>query len=296
MKLAAHRRLHISPLRYPGGKGALYSRLRQLIRDSDLAGCTYIEPFAGGAGAGLGLLVSGQVEHVVINDLDPAISAFWRLLTTAPDALISMIETAPLSVSEWRRQKEIYSSAEAGDVRALGFATFYLNRTNRSGVLNGGPIGGLDQSGPYKIDARFNRANLIERIKILQLHIPSITVTSRDGVQVIADYTDSKGTFIYADPPYFRKAGSLYMNSFCTEDHETLAATLNRVARAAWLLTYDNVAEVHDLYRERRRILFELRYSANGSATATEVAVLSDAMADIEPGWPVCVKPRDDSL
>lgn len=286
VKPVTHRRLNISPLRYPGGKGALYTRLRQLIRDSGLAGCTYVEPYAGGAGAGLALLVSGQVDHVVINDLDPAIHAFWQSLVTSPDALIDKILTTPLDVDEWRRQKQIYSSGGA-DVDAWGFATFFLNRTNRSGVLNGGPIGGLDQTGNYKIDARFMREKLAERVRILKLHASNITVSCRDGAEVIAEYAGQPGTFIYADPPYFEKAGSLYMNSFRAEDHEDLARTLNAVADATWLLTYDNVAAMHRLYPERRRRLFELFYSANGAARASEIAVLSDATADIGEGWPI---------
>ncbi len=287
VKPPTHRRLNISPLRYPGGKGSLYSRLRQLIRDTGLAGCTYVEPYAGGAGAGLSLLVSGQVDHVVINDLDPAIHAFWQLLVSSPDTLVSKILVTPLDVNEWRRQKEVYSSAQAEDVEALGFATFFLNRTNRSGILNGGPIGGLDQTGTYKIDARFNREKLVERIRILKLYASDITVSSKDGADVISDYAGCPKTFIYADPPYFEKAGSLYLNSFRAEDHEELARTLNGVANATWLLTYDNVAAVHRLYPDRRRRLFELCYSANRAARACEIAVLSDAMADISDGWPI---------
>lgn len=287
MKRPPHRRLNISPLRYPGGKGSLYSRLRQLIRDSGLAGCTYVEPYAGGAGAGLALLVSGQVGRVVINDLDPAIHAFWQLLVTSPDELVKRIRSTPLDVAEWRRQKRIYAAGRADEVEALGFATFFLNRTNRSGVLNGGPIGGLDQTGAYKIDARFNREKLAERIRILKLYGSSITVSCRDGVDVISEYAGHPETFIYADPPYFEKAGSLYLNSFRAEDHEALAKTLNAVADATWLLTYDNVAAVHGLYPERRRRLFELLYSANGASRANEIAVLSDEMADIGEGWPI---------
>ena len=285
----AHRRLNISPLRYPGGKGSLYSRLRQLIRDSNLAGCTYVEPYAGGAGAGLALLVSGQVDHVVINDLDPAIHAFWQLLVNSPDELIKRIRSTPLDVAEWRRQKKIYAAGCADDVEALGFATFFLNRTNRSGVLNGGPIGGLDQTGNYKIDARFVREKLAERIRILKLYGSNITVSCKDGAEVIAEYAGRPKTFIYADPPYFEKAGSLYMNSFRAKDHEALAQTLNTIADATWLLTYDNVAAVHRLYAKRRRRLFDLFYSANGASRASEIAVLSDAMADIGEGWPMSV-------
>jgi len=286
VKSAPYRRLNISPLRYPGGKGALWVRLRQLVRDSGLAGCTYVEPYAGGVGAGLSLLVTGQVDHVVINDLDPAIHAFWQSLVKSPDLLIDKILTTPLDVTEWRRQKRVYSSGQA-DLDALAFSTFFLNRTNRSGILNGGPIGGLDQTGNYKIDARFDRNKLADRIRLLKLYAPNITVSCKDGVDVIAEYAERPDTFIYADPPYFEKAGSLYMNSFRAEDHEDLARTLNAVADATWLLTYDNVAAVHRLYPERRRRLFGLFYSANGAARASEIAVLSDAMADIGEGWPI---------
>ncbi len=281
----ANARMLASPLRYPGGKGALYSRLRGLIRDSDLAGCTYIEPYAGGAGAGMALLVTGQVERVVINDLDPAIYAFWSTLVGDPDGLIARIEKAKLSVPEWKRQRKVYLDCDLSDLDTLGFATFYLNRTNRSGVLNGGPIGGLDQSGNYKIDARFNRSQLAERVRVLGLYADQISVSSCDGRSVIKKHGRSRKAFIYADPPYFEKAGSLYLNAFNEENHRQLARTLNDCASGSWLLTYDDVPQVHELYAERRRRTFELNYSAHRVTKATEIAVLSDGIADVSDGW-----------
>lgn len=281
------RRPRISPLRYPGGKSALYSRLRQIIRDMGMAGCTYVEPYAGGVGAGLSLLVTGQVERVVINDLDPAIHAFWATVQAEPEFLIDRVREVRLDVDEWRRQREVYVSADTTDLSKLGFATFYLNRTNRSGVLNGGPIGGLDQTGNYKIDARFNREGLAERLRILALYSDNIVATSRDGVEVITEYAAKSDTFIYADPPYFEKAGSLYLNAFTAENHEALARVLNSVSDSHWLLTYDNAPQVAQLYAARRRREFELHYSAHRVVKATEVAVLSDALPDIGEGWPL---------
>lgn len=275
-----------SPLRYPGGKGSLYARLRRVIRDNGLAGCTYVEPYAGGAGAGLALLVTGQVSKVVINDLDPAIHAFWSLVKSDPHAMIDRIQKVPLNVKEWRRQKEIYAAPDA-DISALGFATFYLNRTNRSGVLNGGPIGGIDQTGNYLIDARFNREELSERVRTLGLFADQIDVTCLDGRAVVRKYAAKSGTFLYADPPYFEKAGSLYMNYFKAEDHEALAKDLNAKADGRWLLTYDAVPQVDELYADRRRRHFGLHYSAHRVTKATEVAVLSDALRDIGEGWEV---------
>ena len=281
----ARKRVTISPLRYPGGKAALYPRLRKLIRDMDLAGCTYVEPYAGGVGAGLGLLATGQVERVVINDLDPAIYAFWATIQSEPGWLIEQIHKTKLDVNEWRKQREIYQSADIDRQAELGFATFYLNRTNRSGVLNGGPIGGLDQSGNYKIDARFNRDGLAERIRILSLYSEKIIPTSQDGIEIIEEYATQDDTFIYADPPYFEKAGSLYLNAFDPNDHASLARVLNAHADRPWLLTYDNVPQVAELYRDRRRRQFELNYSAHRVGKATEIAVLSDLLPEVGEGW-----------
>jgi DNA adenine methylase len=280
-------RPRISPLRYPGGKSNLYTRLRDVIRDNGLAGCTYIEPYAGGAGAGLGLLVTGQVERVVINDLDPAIHAFWKLLVTDPGYLREKIKTAKLDSTEWACQREVYRSASTTtDANALGYATFYLNRTSRSGVLNAGPIGGHDQTGPYKIDARFNRESLSERVRILSLYADRIVVSSQDGKEVIKKYAGRSNTFIYADPPYFEKARGLYMNSFSLADHQALADVLNARSQRKWILTYDNSPHVAELYGDRRRHEFELYYSAHRARRANEVVILSDSIGDVGAGWP----------
>lgn len=285
--LRAPKRVTISPLRYPGGKGLLYSRLRQIIRDNNLTSSTYVEPYAGGAGAALGLLVSGQVASIAINDLDPALYAFWRYVVDDPDDFRRRVSTVELTVKEWEKQREIYNTASIDDLPLLGFATFYLNRTNRSGVLNGGPIGGKDQTGNYKIDARFNRDTLLERIRIIGLYASRINVTNQDGCEIIKQHADNPNAFIYADPPYFEKAGSLYMNAFDASDHKDLATCLNQVTTARWILTYDNVPQVGELYSERRRRLFSLNYSAHRVTKAQEVMVFSDSLtipSDIESG------------
>lgn len=271
------RRVTISPLRYPGGKGALYSRLKSFIRANGLTAGTYVEPYAGGAGAALALLVTGQVQRIVINDLDPAVFAFWSAVVAEPVRFSERLTKAELTVKEWSRQKELYLDPSA-DPFELGFATFYLNRTNRSGVLNGGPIGGMDQTGNYKIDARFNKEALAERIRVIGLHAPKISVTNTDGIKVIKKHARRPSTFIYADPPYFDKAGSLYLNSFDDSDHAKLAECLNGYADAKWMLTYDNVPQVKDLYLDRRSLLFSLNYSAHRVVKTQEIMVFSDGL------------------
>jgi DNA adenine methylase len=272
------KRPSISPLRYPGGKASLYTRLRALLRYNGLTSGTYIEPYAGGAGAALGLLVTGQVARIVINDLDPAIYAFWRCLIDSPKDFSQMIRDAQLSVDEWEKQHDAYLHAPRDDYARLGFATFYLNRTNRSGVLNGGPIGGMDQTGNYKIDARFNKDTLLERVRLIGMYSRRIAVHNADGIAIIQEYARNVDAFIYADPPYFEKAGSLYLNSFTTEDHEALAACLNGLGDTRWLLTYDNVPEVARLYAKRRSEEFSLNYSAHRVIKAKEIMVYSDSL------------------
>lgn len=276
---SARKRVTISPLRYPGGKGLLYSRLRTIIRENKLTSSVYVEPYAGGAGAALALLVSGQVERIAINDLDPAVFAFWNAVVTQPDEFTALVNSVELSVDEWERQREVYLTSARDNHLPLGFATFYLNRTNRSGVLNGGPIGGKDQTGNYKIDARFNREGLAERIRLIALHADRIAVTNEDGLRVIGRYSDRDDAFIYADPPYFEKAGSLYLNAFQDSDHRALADCLKGVRRAKWILTYDNVPQVAELYSDLRRRLFALNYSAHRVMKASEIMVFSPELS-----------------
>lgn len=283
----ARKRVTISPLRYPGGKGLLYSRLRTIIRENNLTSNIYVEPYAGGAGAALALLVSGQVEQIAINDLDPAIYAFWKAITTQSDEFITLIKSTELSIAEWEKQREIYLTSPRDEILSLGFATFYLNRTNRSGVLNGGPIGGKNQTGNYKINARFNREGLAERIRLIAIHANRITVTNEDGIQTIQRYSSRDDAFIYADPPYFEKAGSLYLNAFDDSDHRALAECLKNVQQAKWVLTYDNVSQVAELYPEFRRRLFALNYSAHRFRKANEIMVFSPGLSitdEIETG------------
>lgn len=274
----ARRRPVVSPLRYPGGKSYLYPTLRSVLRANSMREAQYVEPYAGGAGAALGLLVTGEVGRIVVNDLDPSIYAFWRAAVDQPEEFGRRIETARLTVSEWEQHRQVYLNADRQDYLELGFSTFYLNRTNRSGALNGGPIGGKKQTGNYKIDARFNKQTLLERLRLLALYRNRISVSNVDGIDVIEEYCSAANTLIYADPPYFEKAGSLYMNSFTGHDHEELAIAMNSAANANWVLTYDNVPEVPALYRDRRKELVSLNYSAHHVRSAKEVMVFSDAL------------------
>lgn len=272
------KRIHASPLRYPGGKGALYPLVRDTLRMNNLCEGVYVEPYAGGAGLALSLLFTGEVSSVVINDLDPAIHAFWKSVTGETDRFIRKTLEVPITIEEWVRQKEVYANANDADTFDLGFATFFLNRTNRSGVLNGGPIGGKSQTGKYKIDARFNRKGLSERIRLIGLHATRIAVSREDGKDIIAEYSGRERTLVYADPPYYEKSGTLYMNKFASKDHKDLADLLNSRSQFYWILTYDDAPQIEVLYRDRKTLRIPLRYSANGSVNVEELLVHSDGL------------------
>lgn len=270
-----------SPLRYPGGKASLTGFFAETIEALGLEKPTYVEPYAGGVGAGIALLRSGVVGHLVINDLDAAVYSFWSSVVNDTAAFAARVETVPLTLEEWDRQRAIYKRADARAPFELGFSFFYLNRTNRSGVLNAGVIGGRAQSGTYRIDARFNRSALVERFEALGALRSQITVTAHDGRQVFEKYAADPSAFLYVDPPYVDMGSSLYLNAFDHRDHEVLAKTINAAPNGNWILTYDDVELTRKLYSERYQRGFEIVYSAHRPGRTRELLVASDSVSKV---------------
>ncbi|MFA5047872.1 MAG: DNA adenine methylase [Patescibacteria group bacterium] len=273
-----NQKFHYSPLRYPGGKTFLFPFFDKIIKKHKLQGVTYVEPFAGGAGAALALLFLEKVDKIIINDLDVAIYSFWKSAIFNSDKFIKKINSTPVTIKQWQRQKAIYVNPKSKQFD-LGFATFFLNRTNVSGILNGGPIGGIEQKGKWKIDARFNKEKLANRINQLSLYKNRISVFNEDGVKLIHNYLNKKNTFIYLDPPYYEKGAALYLNHYKKDNHETLAKQLNQNANAFWLLTYDDKKEIKSLYKDRKIVKFLLNYNAYKAYKGKEILILSDAFA-----------------
>jgi DNA adenine methylase len=265
-----------SPLRYPGGKTSLLPFFEKVIQKNNLEKLTYIEPFAGGAGAALALLFSGKVEKVVINDLDRAIYSFWQSSIFDSEKFIRKIFRTSITISEWKKQRAVYTSPKSKTF-GLGFATFFLNRTNISGILDGGPIGGLDQKGKWKINARFNKKTLAQKIRKLGKYRSRIAIYNLDGLELIEKYLNQRNTFLYLDPPYFEKGATLYLNHYQKDNHEALAKKLNQNRNAFWLLTYDNKREIKALYPNRTIVNFSLNYNAYESRKGREVMIFSDA-------------------
>lgn len=275
---------HLSPLRYPGGKGKLAPVLKQLARDNGLLDRTYVEPFAGGAGVALALLMHGYVKKIIINDLNPPIHAFWESVLSRNSEFRERIEEVPLTPNEWQKQKGILHSENPAQFD-LGFAAFFLNRTNHSGVLNGGMIGGKDQLSSYKIDARFNRRELSKRIARVGRYADSIEITNFDAVDQIRwlqKSTEPEDYFIYADPPYVNKGPDLYYSFFKDHDHRELAKEIALLPHnMAWLVSYDDNPLVLDLYSNFKKEHYSLSYSVRNGGKGREVMFFSDCLTNL---------------
>lgn len=270
---------HPSPLRYPGGKTFLTDFLSQTIRVNRLDGGIYVEPFAGGAGAALGLLFSERVSKIHINDKDPCIYAFWRAILDYSDEFLELLQKSPVSVRMWKRQKLILRDRRKHSTLEVGFATFYLNRCNRSGVLNAWPIGGINQDGNYKIDARFNKRRLRQKIEKIALYKNRISVWNADAITFLERVFKKRGvskarTLVYMDPPYFEKARSLYSFYFRDADHERLAKYLNQLADFRWIISYDDAPQIRKLYTGKKKVLAK-NYSVRSVRIGRELIISS---------------------
>jgi DNA adenine methylase len=263
-----------SPLRYPGGKWRLAPFFERLIELNGLTGRRYIEPYAGGGSLALSLLIRGRVSEIHLNDLDPAIYAFWSAVVNKNRAFCDLIRTVRVTPDEWEQQKRIYASGRPAGTLALGFATFFLNRTNHSGILNGGMIGGKQQKGDWKLDARFNRSELVRRVRLIGQLKRRISISRIDGVELIDDARSERNSLVYLDPPYYRAGAQLYLNAYNPEDHASVYEAVNRL-KGPWVVSYDDVPEISKLYRGARSLRFELLHTARSLKRGKEVLFFS---------------------
>lgn len=263
-----------SPLRYPGGKAKLAPFMELLIKQTGHFGGIYVEPFAGGAGIAIELLEKGVVNEIVINDLDKGIYSFWRAILTETDRFINDIRQIDLTMDEWARQRAIIEDSNRYSYE-LGFATFYLNRTNRSGIIKGGVIGGTEQFGIWKMNARFNREDLIERIVKIAKFKKQIHLYNKDVDSFIRNYLPKyeKNAFVYFDPPYFGKGKQLYLNFFSYDDHLRIEKIIDNTVKCDWVITYDDVPEIANIYQHHVLKRFDLNYSAGIKRKASEIMI-----------------------
>jgi DNA adenine methylase len=262
-------------MRYPGGKWRLLTFFRRFVESNYEQAPSYIEPYAGGASLALGLLYSGSVKRIWINDFDPAIHACWYSILSESERFCKLVRDVPLTPDEWDRQRSIYRAGSPSDGFTLGFATFYLNRTNHSGILNGGMIGGRAQQGQWCMDARFNRRELIRRLEKIAEYKNRIKLTGIDAADLLSKLRPAKSCLVYLDPPYVRAGQALYMNAYDPADHGHVKTVVSRMGRT-WIVSYDNHELVRNLYREYRVRRIELLHTARTTRYGREVLFFSN--------------------
>ena len=263
-----------SPLRYPGGKSSMTGLLASIRAINKLGDRAVAEPFAGGAGASLSLLYREDTHEIHINDADPAIHDFWWTVVNRPKRFLAMLRSTRVSMAEWRRQRDTYRCTSGVSRLHRGFAAFYLNRCNRSGIImNGGPIGGVGQTGRWKLGARYNKMALEARCAKLAEYCERIYISQLDAIEFIGQQ-DRDRMFFFIDPPYYAKGQTLYLNKLDHAYHQSLANQLQGMDGAAWVLTYDDCPEIRDMYIDWASIHpFSLQYTASERRQGKEILI-----------------------
>ncbi len=276
-----------SPLRYPGGKNKLSKFISKVCIDNDIKG-HYVEPYAGGASVALYLLLEDKVDKITINDFDRSIYAFWRSVLRNTKKLCDLIENTEINIENWQKAKNIQKNKSKENLLDLGFSTFFLNRTNFSGIINAGVIGGPGQNGKYKIDCRFNKKELIKRIKLIAKHKKQIKLYNLDALKLIKKIekeSDNNQTIFYFDPPYYLKASSLYMNYYKNNQHKEVAEVIKNIRNINWIVSYDNTLEIEKIYNWISS-KFIKKYSFNHSAyrakEGNEILFFSNSLKNLD--------------
>ncbi|EIT89086.1 DNA adenine methylase [Parascardovia denticolens IPLA 20019] len=269
-----------TPLRYPGGKGKVTRFVDHILTQNQISG-TYVEPFAGGAGIAINLLLHDKVDRIILNDLDDGVYSFWSTIVHSPDTLIKKIQEVPFDYSSgldtigprkaywfWYNTRLRYRSNHYAKKEDKAFDFLMLNRMNVSGIILGGPIGGESQNGEYNISSRFNKTTLIRKIERLSSVRNRIIATQYEAsffLSRLSNYCDNNNCLVFADPPYFVQGKNLY-KTFATDSiHQMMAARLLTDHPWKWILTYDEAPEINRLYSAGKinRFEYEITYSAN---------------------------------
>ena len=264
--------MYSSPLRYPGGKALMTNFFINLFRENGLQDIVYAEPYAGGAGAAINLLMQNVVDDIIINDANIGIFSFWNSLINDSENFMQAIADIPVTITEWHRQRAILKTSVEPSFE-LGVAVFFLSRTNRSGVITGGAIGGATEerqnAAKYKIDCRFNKIELLQRLRAISERRAHIRVSNMDALDFLR--TLDNNVFVYLDPPYYAKGKCLYMNHYTDDDHMQLANFLQQEAEFQWLLSYDDVPQIRKLYATQNLYRFPLKYTVETKRTGYEL-------------------------
>lgn len=267
-----------TPLRYPGGKSSIYKMMKRLLAQNNLIGSHYYEPYAGGCGLAISLLIKGDVSHIHINDIDRSIWSFWYAVLNHTEELVHLIDVTNITISEWYTQRSIQESKDSADLLDLAFSTLFMNRTNRSGIIaKAGVIGGLSQKSQYKIDCRFNKVDIIRKIRKIASMKDNISLYNMDAnafIDTINSHSNING-LVFIDPPYYEKGSTLYTNFYEKCQHTELSYKIKSITKP-WVMTYDNANEIRSIYQDLSVHEFNLNYSAAVKRIGTELIIFSD--------------------
>lgn len=265
---------NFSPLRYPGGKTRIYDSLVKIIKSNNLSDCKYVEPYAGGSGLALALLFNNKVKKIHLNDLDRSIYAFWYSVLYKTEEFVGLIINTDINIEEWEKQKTVQANKDTEDLLCLGFSTLFLNRTNRSGIMKAGVIGGQDQSGDYKMDCRYDKIELIRRITNISKYKSRISISNSESMELINLLRNDDKVFLYLDPPYYKKGPELYMNYFEHENHKELSDYLSKLD-LKFIVSYDDCPEIRNLYSGYRYRTYTLNHSVSNKGNGKEIMFFS---------------------
>ncbi len=276
-----------SPLRYPGGKNRLSKFIAKICIENEITG-HYIEPYAGGASVALFLLFEGIIKKITINDKDRSIYAFWYSVLNYPNELSKLVENTNVCIGNWKKQREVQKNKNKSNLLKLGFSTLFLNRTNFSGIMSGGVIGGLEQKGKFKMDCRFNKKELVSRIFRISEKSKDIRLYNKDALKLVSEIkrgNNSENTFFYFDPPYYVKGSSLYMHYYKEKDHKLVSSKIRNIKESYWIVSYDNVPEIERLYYGFRKKEYSFNHTAHKSKKGNEILFFSDKLNIPEGDW-----------
>jgi DNA adenine methylase len=264
----------LGPLRYPGSKSGFVKIVDRIIRSTGFKGMPLCEPYAGSAAISFGLLKLQTISHATLVERDPLLFAFWKCVFEHTDELIHNFEILPINIHTWHKLRPLLNEKEptSSNLLELGLAGLFFNRANFSGILNGGPIGGLLQKSKYKIDCRTNKEELVKRIRSATQFSDRVTVTHADAVDFINRHKRRKKILFYIDPPYFNKGELLYRYYYRHRDHKILAHTLTS-SKFPWMLSYDSHHVIEFLYEDFFIRRHKFQYSARNSTQNEELLI-----------------------
>lgn len=280
----------LNPLRYPGSKSAFIDDFSELVRSNNLSGLEIVEPYAGSASISLGLLFKGLVSSATLVERDPLVYSFWYCVFNRTTELVQAIKDLDVSLDTWHKLTKYrdLDGVDGEDVLALGVAGLFFNRTNFSGVLHAGPIGGQSQGSAYAVDCRFNKADLIKRIETVSSLADRISVHFGDAIQTLekANGEDNENRFFYVDPPYYKQGRKLYRYHYSLSQHKDLANALSQ-ANFRWILSYDNHPVIEHFYSDFIQISTGFRYSSRKPKQEHELVITNIASMGVSGGYKV---------